>query len=327
MFRVLNYCMPAALVVAISTAGLLAGCSRERPAPSQPPSRGLVFLEEWGTTGEGPGQFKEPSSTAIDTAGLVYVADAGNGYVHVFDRQGQFLRSFPGQRLGRPTGVAVDQNGAVYVADYLADTIFVFSRDGSKLREVHGSPSRPFQGPIGVAVDGASSLFVVEFDGHRIQKFDSRGRFVKAWGKDGGGPREFHYPIDLAVGPDGNLYVADTHNRRVQKFSRDGELLAAWGKPGTAPDMMHDITGISVSDRFVFLTDSGNHRVQVWTLDGRHVHTDDGGGRFRSALQTPTDVAVGPRGDLFVLNPFAKVGPRVVRLRLNLELPVLEEKR
>ncbi len=304
--------------VLFAVALFVLSCSREpEPLPAvSPPS--LQSIGEWGTAGEGPGRFKEPASIATDSAGRVYVADAGSGLVHKFDPEGKPMLSFGGDRLQRPTGIAVDRDRAIYVADYLNDRVVAFSPDGAHLRKIRGGQGRPFNGPIGVAVDNEGNLFVIEFDGHRIQKFNVHGRFLKAWGKDGSGPGEFHFPIDLAIGPDGNLYVADTHNRRVQKFTREGQFLAAWGMPGTATDMMHDITGIAVSAKHVFLTDSGNHRIQVWTLDGHHVLTDEAQGQFRSALQTPTDVALGSANELLVLNPFGPSGPRVLRFRINL---------
>jgi DNA-binding beta-propeller fold protein YncE len=251
---------------------------------------------------------------ATDATGLVYIADAGSGFVHKFDPLGEPLLSFAPEGMRRATGIAVDLGGAIYVADYARETVLVFFPDGSKLREMRGSPRQPFRGPVGVAVDGEGNLFVVEFDAHRIQKFDSRGRFVKAWGKDGSGTGEFHFPVGAAMGPDGFLYVADTHNRRIEKFTRDGAFVAAWGSAGTAPDQMGDVTGIAVSDKYVFVADSGNHRIALWTLDGHHKLTESLADRVQTEMETPTAVALGPHGELLVLDP---AGARVLRFRIN----------
>lgn len=48
-------------------------------------------VREWGTKGSGPGEFNLPHSIVIDSAGVVYVADRGNGRVQRFDLQGRFL--------------------------------------------------------------------------------------------------------------------------------------------------------------------------------------------------------------------------------------------
>ena len=42
------------------------------------------FIEAWGTTGDGNGQFSEPEGIDVDSSGHVYVADTGNNRVEVF---------------------------------------------------------------------------------------------------------------------------------------------------------------------------------------------------------------------------------------------------
>jgi DNA-binding beta-propeller fold protein YncE len=274
----------------------------------------MQVIGEWGEAGEGPGKMSVPVSLATDGDGLVYVADAGSGFVNKYDWNGQALYSFEHPQMKRPSGIAVDSGGAIYVADYSAERVFVFYPDGRLLREMRGGPGRAFRGPAGVAVDGAGFIYVLEFDGARVQKFDARGRFVAAWGKEGSGPGEFGYPADMAVGPDGFVYVADTHGARVQKFTREGEYVAQWKVSAGAADGMAEATGLAVTERFVFVADARNLRVQAWSVEGELRHSDVLGESFRGQYETPTDVAVGRGGELLVLDP-AK--PRVLRVKVN----------
>ena len=48
------------------------------------------FVKTWGSTGSGQGQFNQIRGIASDAAGNVYVADAGNKRIQVFDGQGTF---------------------------------------------------------------------------------------------------------------------------------------------------------------------------------------------------------------------------------------------
>lgn len=48
-------------------------------------------LNEWGSAGAGPGQFRLPHSVQIDAKGVIYVADRENGRIQRFDRSGKFL--------------------------------------------------------------------------------------------------------------------------------------------------------------------------------------------------------------------------------------------
>ena len=56
-------------------------------------------VREWGSAGEGPGQFYLPHAIQIGPGGVVYVADRENGRIALFSPGGRYLRSFDG--LGR----------------------------------------------------------------------------------------------------------------------------------------------------------------------------------------------------------------------------------
>ncbi len=53
------------------------------------------FLHEFGTAGEGPGEFRMPTSFAVLSGGNVVVGDAEHRAYHVFDDTGAFLRMAP----------------------------------------------------------------------------------------------------------------------------------------------------------------------------------------------------------------------------------------
>ena len=89
------------------------------------------FLRQWGTSGEGEGQFDEPQGIAVDREGNVYVT-GGNDRVQVFTAQGQFLGQWGHHGKGEgefdlPVGIAVDSEGNVYVVDRSNDRVQVFS--------------------------------------------------------------------------------------------------------------------------------------------------------------------------------------------------------
>lgn len=51
------------------------------------------FVKSWGGRGSGPGQFHDPTGVAVADAEL-FVADARNGRIQVFDLDGNFKREF-----------------------------------------------------------------------------------------------------------------------------------------------------------------------------------------------------------------------------------------
>src|SRR6185295_13052405 len=101
---------------------------------------------------------------------------------------------------------------------------------------VPGTDETHFNAPSDVLVAPNGDVFVA--DGHgdktngRIVKFDSSGKFLKAWGKPGSGPGEFDEPHGLAMDSQGRLFVADRANNRIQIFDQDGKLLDTWKQFG-----------------------------------------------------------------------------------------------
>ncbi len=272
-----------------------------------------------GASGGLGGELNNPLGVVTDAAGNVYVADGSNQRIQKFDSSGGFLRAWgkdvasagPGNtgtgfeicvaangdtcqagtggglggELNGPNGVATDAAGNVYVADLTNQRIDKFDSSGNFLRAwgrdvVSAGPGDTGTGseicvaangdtckaglagglggqvasPSGVATDAAGNVYVAELTNSRIQKFDSSGGFLRAWGKDvvtGGGTGfeictvaadcksaapssglggEFNGPSSVAIDAAGNVYVADASNNRIQKFDSSSSFLRAWGK-------------------------------------------------------------------------------------------------
>ncbi len=62
-----------------------------------------ALVKQWGSPGNGPGQFRQPHSIAIDNQGTIYVADRLNARLQRFDLDGKYLGEW--NHLGRVTSV------------------------------------------------------------------------------------------------------------------------------------------------------------------------------------------------------------------------------
>ena len=153
--------------------------------------------------------------------------------------------------------------------------------------EIKGDP-HPLSAVRGIAVDHQGNLYVVDCESNRIQKFDSEGEFITAWGNEGSGDGEFQlwhirgasrYPVgDVAVDAQGHVYVADTGNSRIQVFDSEGQFLFKWGELGTGDGQFYMPTGVAIGP---------NGDVYVADISRRDVQRFDSEGQFLAKWSVP----------------------------------------
>jgi DNA-binding beta-propeller fold protein YncE len=140
------------------------------------------FLRAWGTQGSQNREFSRPQALLIDDSGLLWVADACNHRIQVFDVHG----------TGEP------------------ELVSVWGEPGSEPGQL--------QYPYGMDFDVDGSLLIAEFGNHRVQRFSKAGESLQVFGSVGAEPGQFLSPWALAIDSRRNLHVLDTMNHRVQRF-------------------------------------------------------------------------------------------------------------
>ena len=257
---------------------------RAAPAPTAAPGNTAVqpiqfqFLSKWGSQGSGDGQLNFPDGIAVDEAGSVYVADRDNHRVQRFGADGRFLLTWGSEGGGdgqfyNAEGIAVDGAGNVYVTDWGRERVQKFTSNGGFLLYLgtegtgagRGTGDGQFHNPKGISVDRAGNVYVAETINHRVQVFDSNGRFLRKWGSEGSGDGQFNRPTGIAIDRAGNVYVADRDNHRVQVFDSNGRFQRKWGSEGSGNGQFDRPRYVAVDGAWnVYVSDSGNHRVQVF---------------------------------------------------------------
>jgi hypothetical protein len=141
--------------------------------------------------------------------------------------------------IARPAGLALDAEGNLYIADSGNNRIREIGLDGT-IRTVAGAGTAGFSGdggpalraqlngPTGIAVDAAGTLFIADTGNNRVRRVSRDGVITtvvgsgqKGFSGDGGtaAKAQLSGPTGVAIGPDGALYIADSGNDRIRKVS------------------------------------------------------------------------------------------------------------
>ena len=129
---------------------------------------------QWGTRGSGDGEFLEPTAVAIfdDT---VYVADAQNGRIQVFDNSGKFLNKWSVPEWQKsiwqyPYLMVDEKTRRLYASSTVTNDVIVFDLSGQRLLSLTATAPEAFDGPSGIALANDRTLYVVNLNGDRISR-------------------------------------------------------------------------------------------------------------------------------------------------------------
>ena len=226
---------------------------------------GEEYITEFGSYGEGDGQFMWPIGIALDKDTNVYLTDEWLHRITKFNKDGEYVSHWG----------------------------------------THGSADGELDRPCGIAIGQDETVYIVDSRNNRIQKFSMEGTFLGKFGAAGSGNGEFNLPWGIGLDSQENVFVADWRNDRVQSFSSDGEWLATFGTPGAAGQpgtggdcsVIREKGGITQSNfpvgRFnrpagvcvdqdgdIYIADWLNNRVQVLTPEGRFITEFTGDGQL-----------------------------------------------
>ena len=96
----------------------------------------------FGKEGKGKGEFYYPTDVQI-TADKIWVADAYNNRIQVFDKQGNFLKMIgQDQKMNAATGIYISEK-EVFITDFENDRILVFDIDGNLKQELKEGIEKP----------------------------------------------------------------------------------------------------------------------------------------------------------------------------------------
>ena len=262
-----------------------------------------IFLIEFGSQGQNPGQFWRPYGIAVDSSGFVYVADTNNHRIQKFTSGGAYISSFGvvGSENGNfsyPRGVDVDSNGNIYVADTSNARVQKFNSSFTYLTSWGDTSLAPgyFGEAEGVSLDQNGFIYIADTNNSRIVKYNPDGTFITTWGSKGSAPGQFDRPTALVVDKtNGYLFVADQYNSRIQKLSLNGIYASSWGIGGGL------VSGIALDNSGnIYVADRSNGKIIKYSPGGALLNQWLVQTMWGSVLDIPSRIAVDEYNNIFV---------------------------
>ncbi len=204
------------------------------------------------------------------------------------------------ERMVKPYAATTDRQGRLYVTDTGIGAVWVFDPEQKQVRFLGNEGPVRLATPSGVAVDERGVVFVADTKLDRVVGFDQAGKVVLAIGQ----ADEFYSPAGLAVDPrSGYLYVADSGRHKIRVYETvGGRFLFEFGRRGTGPGEFNFPTHLAFHRGRLYVTDTMNFRVQVFTPDGTFVRRyGEMGDRF-GQLARPKGVGVDSEGHVYVVD-------------------------
>lgn len=187
--------------------------------------------------------------------------------------------------LNYPWGIGADGNG-IWIGERWGNRVLKYDSNGhvqtqfGRARFPDSNEDTSFWEIVDVTAGSGGNFWVVDEATNRVVELTASGEKLRELGKmweEGADNDHFVDPAGVALDAAGNIYVSDgapwwnqEHgNHRIQVFRSDGSYLSTIGQTGVCGSGSNQFCGprhIAIYGNELYVTDSGNNRVQVYNI-------------------------------------------------------------
>ena len=189
----------------------------------------------------------------------------------------------------------------------------VSGSDGAAFRvsAIVATHATSFNGPFGLAIDSAGSIFVTDFSNNRIQKVTSGGTVSTLAGSGSAGSTDgtgatasFNGPTGVTVDSAGNVIITEYTNNSLRRIST---AAATYGQVTTLGSFAGACGAAVDLSGNIYVSETGNHRIRkvtpggtITTLAGSGSVGSTDGVSSAASFNYPNGIAIDSAGNIFV---------------------------
>lgn len=197
----------------------------------------------------------------------------------------------------KPYGIALF-NGKLYVVDAAKAGYAVLNLKTRQRKFITGGASGRMQKPINISIDKNGTKYVSDTGRAQVLIFDRDDKFVRALGIKG----QFK-PSDVAIA-DERIFVTDLNSHSIKVLDKfTDKQINQIGKVGSKDGEFFFPTNLALGpNKLLYVTDTGNFRVQQFTLNGEFIKRFGSIGSGLGKFARPKGLTLDKNGNLYVVD-------------------------
>ncbi|MDQ7001303.1 MAG: NHL repeat-containing protein, partial [Ghiorsea sp.] len=251
--------------------------------------------------------YNNPRLTAMTVRpdGVLIVAEKKSGHILEIDWENMKISSsFGTNGKGRGqfksvSSLALDTDGKLYVADQGNQKIEIFQLDWQDRSPLNTEPDPMSVLPSSVLLSACDKSYI--YGAEQILCINTKEDSVSIRSHDDVVLQQLNSKFDTpirAVFDQHELLILDDDGVKV--FDRAGKFKFAFASKGRSDGDISDASGLTLSANAVFIADTGNQRIQIYSRNGLFKRTIGQNKKDVVTLKEPTAIAIANNQNIYV---------------------------